>query len=310
MSRAPVVLLWGEDPFLLRETALGILEWILPREVEGAEWRGGETADLSPPSLFGERRALLVTNARSLPEHALKEISSYLGSPEPDSPLVLCARVSERTKAPATLVKLVQAVGEVREVKLARKDLPGWLVDRAGKGELALAPDGAAALVETLGEDAATLDQALRQLASAFPGERIGRELVAEQFSGLGEQRAWDLCDKAFDRDLSGAIRALRSMLEAREEGLMILGAIAARLRDLLKVRALPDRMPPAELAKAAGLRFDWQARRYREQAKRFSLDELIRLHGLVTEADRTLKSGAGDEVVMPALVAAIAGEG
>jgi DNA polymerase-3 subunit delta len=308
VSKAPVVLLWGEDGFLLREAALGILEGIGPREVDASEWRGGETADLSTPSLFGERRALLVTDARSLPEHAMAELASYLEAPAPDAPLVLCAQVGERAKAPAALTKLVQAAGEVKEVKLARKDIPGWLVDRARKGDLALAPEGAVALVETLGEDTAALDQALQQLASAFPGERIGRKQVAEQFSGLGEQRAWDLCDKAFAKDLPGAVRALASMLEAREEGLLILGAIASRLRDLLKVKGLPDRMPPAELAKAAGLRFDWQARRYREQARRFSLDELILLHGLVTEADRTLKSGAGDEVVMPALVAAIAG--
>jgi DNA polymerase III delta subunit len=66
--------------------------------------------------------------------------------------------------------------------------------------------------------------------------------------------------------------------------------------------------MPPAALAKAAGLRFDWQARRYREQARRFSMDELVALHARVADADRALKSGAEDDVVLPVLVAAIAG--
>jgi DNA polymerase III delta subunit len=65
--------------------------------------------------------------------------------------------------------------------------------------------------------------------------------------------------------------------------------------------------MPPAELAKRAGLRFEWQARRYQRQAARFSVAQLVRLHERITEADRALKSGASGDTVMPALVVAIA---
>ena len=132
---------------------------------------------------------------------------------------------------------------------------------------------------------------------------------MAKQFRGLGDQHVWDLCDKAFARDLPGAMRSLQTLLHGRDDALMILGGIASRLRDLLRVRALPDRMPLAELAERAGLRFDWQARRYREQARRFSMEELVDIHAGIAEADRALKSGATDDVVLPVLVARIAGE-
>ena len=304
-----VHLLWGEDDFLLREAAFSLLGEIQPREVDAAEWQGGELADLATPSLFGERRALLVTGCRSLPDEAVRELTAYLSSPDRDSPLVLLARVGERAKAPASLVKLVQPVGVVREIKLARKDLGGWVAARAKAQQLNIAPEGTAALVETIGEDPAALDQALDQLASAFPGQHLTREMVAEQFRGLGDQHVWDLCDKAFARDLPGSMRSLQTLLEGRDDGLMILGGIASRLRDLLRVRALPERLPPAELAHRAGLRFEWQARRYREQARRFSPDELLRIHDGIAQADRALKSGATEDVVLPVLVAQIAGE-
>ena len=308
--KPPVHLLWGEDAFLLRGAALEIVgPDVQPREVDGAEWQGGETADLATPSLFGERRALVVGECRALPDGALRELGAYLAAPDPDAPLVLCATVPERGKVPAALAKLVEGIGTVREVKLTRKDLPGWLGGRARLRGVDLAPDGATMLVETLGEDPAALDQALEQLAAAFAGRRLTRELVAEQFRGLGEQHIWDLCDRAFGRDPQGAMRSLRSLLEARDDPLMILGGIAARLRDLLRVRSLPERLPAAEVAKAAGLRFDWQARRFREQARRYSLEELVELHGLVVEADRALKSGASEEVVLAVLVGRIAGE-
>jgi DNA polymerase-3 subunit delta len=306
---SPVSLLWGEDEFLLREAALELLDDLQPVEVDGGLWQGGETADLATPSLFGERRALLVSNAKALPDEGVRELARYLEAPDPGAPLVLVAVVGDRAKAPAALVKLVKGVGAVTEVKIQRKELPGWLLKRATAKGLDLAPDGAAALVDTLGEDPGALERALEQLATAFSGERITREIVARQFRGLGEQHVWDLCDRAFSRDLPGAMRSLRTLLEAGEAGLMLLGAITSRLRDLIRVASLPERLAPADAARQAGLRFDWQVRRYRQQAKRFSAEDLAGLHERIAWADRALKSGATDDVVLPMLVAAIAGE-
>ncbi len=307
-QRSPVSLLWGEDPFLLREAALELLGDVRATEVDGAEWRGGETSDLATPSLFGERRGLLVTDAKRLPEEAMAELRDYLAGPDPEAPLVLLAVVGERAKAPAALVKLVQGVGEVHEIRVQRRDLPGWLRQRAKAKGLPLAPEGAAALVERLGEAPAALEQALDQLATAFPGERITADVVARQFRGLGDQHVWDLCDKAFSRDLGGSMRSLRTLMAGREDPLLVLGGIASRLRDLLRVRSLPERLPPAELAGRAGLRFEWQARRYRDQARRFGIEELVRLHERVAWADRALKSGASEDLVLPIVVAEIAG--
>jgi DNA polymerase III subunit delta len=307
-AKAPVSLLWGEDAFLLREAAFDLLGDLRPTEVDGAEWQGGETADLATPSLFGERRALVVSNAKALPEEGVRELGRYLEAPDPDAPLIVLAVVGERAKAPAALAKLVKDVGTLTEVKIQRKELPAWIMRRAKTKELDLAPDGAAALVETLGEEPGELDQALDQLASAFGGQRVTREIVARQFRGLGEQHVWDLCDKAFARDLPGAMRSLRTLLENGDAGLLILGSITARLRDVVRVKALPERMSQADAARAAGLRFEWQVRRYRDQARRFSQEELAEIHEVIAWADRAMKSGATEDVVLPLVVTQIAG--
>ena len=104
-KRAPVVLLWGEDGFLLREAALDLLGGVRPVEVEAREWRGGELADLATPSMFGEQRALMVTDARRLSKAALDEIAAYLRDPLPEAALVLVAEVSERASVPAALLR-------------------------------------------------------------------------------------------------------------------------------------------------------------------------------------------------------------
>lgn len=303
-----ITLLWGEDAFLLREAALALTQGMRLTEVDGAEWQGAELQDLATPSLFGEPRALIISDARSLPKSAMEGLAAYLQGPAPDAPLVICAQVGDRAKVPAALDKLVKPVGTVRQVAIPRKELEPWLMQRAKVLGVDLGAPGARALVETLGPEPGQLVGALSQLGDAFAGSKITPALVAQQFRGLGEQKVWDLCDRAFGRDLAGAMRSLRSIEEGGDDALKTLGGVAARLRDLMRVRALPDRTPPAQVAKAAGLRFDWQARRYQQQARRYSMEQLVALHGLVTDADRALKSGATGDIVMPRLVAAIAG--
>jgi DNA polymerase-3 subunit delta len=308
VKTSPVTLLWGEDAYLVREAALALLGETKAIEVDAAEWQGGELQGLATPSLFGEPRALLVNDARTLRKETLDEIARYLASPDPDATLVLACVIAERGKLPVGLQKLVEPVGEVRKVDIPRRELEPWLVARAKGSGLDLAIPGARALVETLGPEPGQLVAALEQLQDVFAGQRVGPREIAQQFRGLGEQKTWDLCDRAFGKDLPGAIRSLRTIEEGGDDPLMVLGGIAARLRDLLKVRALPDRMPPAQVAKEAGLRFDWQARRYQQQARNFSMTQLVTLHDHITEADRALKSGATGDVVMPMLVTAIAG--
>src|SRR5262245_43333191 len=116
--RVPVVLFWGEDDFLLREAALTSLGEIHPTEVDAGEWRGGELQDLATPSLFGEARALLVTDCRSLPKDAVAELAAYLAAPDPSAPLLLACTVAERGKPPAALVKLIEPIGEIRQVQV------------------------------------------------------------------------------------------------------------------------------------------------------------------------------------------------
>jgi DNA polymerase-3 subunit delta len=304
---APVRLLWGEDAFLLREAALQALGDRHAVEVSAEEWQGSELQDLATPSLFGEPRALLITGAKALSKDALAELAAYLQAPDPNAPLLLACTVAERGKPPAALVKLIEPVGQIVQVQIGRKDLEPWLVQRAKASGADLTGPGARILVETLGEDAGQLVAAVEQLSSAFGRERIGPAEVLRQFRGLGEQKTWDLCDRAFGKDLPGAMRSLRAIEEAGDEAIMVLGGISSRLRDLIKVRSLPPRTAPAAAAKQAGLRFEWQARRYQQQAANFSMDELVRIHGLVAEADGTLKSGGAADVVMPALIASIA---
>jgi DNA polymerase III subunit delta len=303
-----VALVWGESDFLVREAALALFGRARPAVVDASDWRPGLVADLAALSLFGEERALLLTGAEELAKEALAEVARHAADPPPATHLVLATQVGSRAKGPPRPV--AKAVGErasVHRAVVERRDLPGWVRGRARAQGLRVDAPGVAALIETIGEDPAALDQAVRQVASVNPPGGLTRDSVVAQFRGFGERRVWEVCDAAFTGNARTALRSLAGMLESREEPLVILGGIASRLRDLIRVRSLPPGLPRGEVARAAGLRFEWQARRYLEQAKRYSEESLSRLHGDLVEADGTLKQGGSGEVVLPILVTRIA---
>jgi DNA polymerase-3 subunit delta len=305
----PVVLIWGESDFLLREAAQRLFEGVRPTEVEAVGWRPGLTADLATPSLLGETRAMLVTGLQAAPSEALEEISRYALEPNPESRLVLTYVVSARAKGPpAKVLKPLQGRSRIERIAIDRKELPRWVMERARKLDLKATPAGATALVETVGEDPGVLGQSVAQLADAFREEGLTPATVATQFRGFGERRIFELCDAAFGGNARDALRYLAAMLGAREQPLAILGGVAARVRDLLRVRSLPPAMPLKAVAREAGLRFDWQARRYREQAGRYEPEELADIHRRVVAADAQLKQGGQGDVVLTMLVTRIAG--
>ena len=294
---APVTLLWGEDEFLLREAALAASGDRTPTEVDAGEWQGGELQDFATPSLFGEaerlidhRRPLALQGrhggARRLPRGARPRRAA--------GDLLSGRRTRQGPGGPPEAGEAGRHGHPGGDRPQGARALARRSRDEAG---VDLQVPGARALVETLGEEPGQLVAALQQLAGAYPGQKITPQIVAQQFRGLGEQKVWDLCDRAFSKDLPGAIRSLKSIEEGGDDPLKTLGGIASRIRDLIKVRALPDRTSPAQVAKEAGLRFDWQARRYQQQARNFSMAQLLALHGRITDADRALKSGGTGDV-------------
>jgi DNA polymerase III subunit delta len=309
-DRPAVALVWGESAFLVREAAQELFGGRRPVVIPAREWAPGGTADLATPSLFGEPRDVLVTDAQDLDEEAIAEIVRYAERPEASATLILAAVTGARAKGPPrSLAAPLKGRAEVRRAVVERRELPGWVAARATRVHgVTIEPRAAAALIDTIGEDASALDQALAQLAAGRAGERVTVDLVRDQFRGFGDRRVWELTDAAFSRDPARALRTLTGLLAAREEPLMILGGIASRLRDLIRVRSVPPRTPPAEVARRAGLRFDWQARRFAEQARRFSETELRAIHGRIVEADGLLKQGGAGEVVLSMVVLAIAG--
>ena len=229
----------------------------------------------------GPRHPLAVRRAAGAARHRLSEpvegrrsASSrpIFRSPDPAAPLVLACTVAERGKPPAALLKMVDPVGERSRCRYARKELEPWLVQRAKAAwHRAHAAGRAGAGRRRSVRTSPSSRRRLNQLGGAFEGRRSPRRRCTSSSAVSASRRRGTCATARSARTCPGAIRVAPLDRGERRRGVMVLGGIAARVRDLIRVRALPDRTPPAQVAKQAGLRFDWQARRYQQQARNFT---------------------------------------
>ena len=293
----------------MREAALARLGDVRATEVDAGEWQGGELQDLATPSLFGEARALLVTDAGRSPKDALGELGRYLAAPDPDATLVICCQVAERGKVAGGPPEAGEAGrhDHARSRSRARSSSPGSPVGRRRLG-VDMRPAGARALVETLGRSRPARRGPPAAGVARSQARRSRPQIVAQQFRGLGEQKAWDLCDRAFAKDLPGAIRSLTSI----EAGRRRRAEDAGRHRQPAPRSDQGSRAARPHAAGAGregrpGSGSSGRPRRYQQQARNFSMAQLLGPARAHHRRRSRAEVGRDRRRGMPVLIAAIA---
>jgi DNA polymerase III subunit delta len=115
----------------------------------------------------------------------------------------------------------------------------------------------------------------------------------------------WALVNAINDRNLKEPLRILRDCFDPREGGLMMLGAIAWSVRQLLSFALARKRgVGIDEAGRASGMFQPQRAREADQRLKKLSIAELTRWMSLIAETDTALKgSKRPGEVVMETLI-------
>jgi DNA polymerase-3 subunit delta len=173
-----------------------------------------------------------------------------------------------------------------------------FVATEARRRRLSLGPGAADALAEAVGAHGLRLASELEKASLlAGPGQRVTREHVLEAVSSVADDKLWDLTDATFEGRSADALAALAGLRNAGVPAPVVLGALAAQLRKLLRARAGE---PPSGHPLAV--------RRIEAQARRHSLARLGAGLRAAAEADERLK-GRGSlptELVLERLVLAL----
>lgn len=310
-ERPPVLLITGPEELLLQREANRVLAAYREEaggELDVADLRAPELADgplpdLRTGSLFGAPRAVVIREAQALPAEAARALAAELDGSPPEALVVLVATSLGRIQ---TLAKRVKEAGGRIDVAPPREfDERGWrklVTDELARHERRIDDQAVEALLERAGTNVSAIAEKAAQVAAGAPDGPITAEQVERFVVGHGSRGSFAVADAMCDREPQRALTLLRGVLASGDEPVMVLGALAYRVRTLVAVAADLD-------AKAAGLRLsDKQRGRLQGVRRNFGPGELTAAFRVLADADAEMKGGElPDELVLERAVLVIA---
>ncbi|MEI7659182.1 MAG: DNA polymerase III subunit delta [Actinomycetes bacterium] len=256
----------------------------------------GDIADALAPSLFSERRALIIRDLQDLPEESRDEVTRYLDSPDATTTVIFVHKGGVKGKALLDAIKKVKpeiiACEPIKKEAEKEEFVRNLFLDQKRKAT----PGAVAALVGALGNDLRELQSAVSQIAADAPAGAIDELIIDKFHQGRVETTGFDVADATLDGNLSGALIALRSAIETGTDPVMITSAIASSLRSLAKVSGVNRGAKSFELAGQLGMA-PWQIDKARRQLNRWSPAQIADAVGAIAQADAEVKGAASDPI-------------
>jgi len=256
----------------------------------------GDISDALAPSLFSERRALIIKDLQDLPEESRDEISRYLPEPDATTTVIFVHKGGVKGKALLDAIKKIKP--EIIACEPLKKDaekeqfVKELFLDSGRKAS----PGAVVALVGALGGDMRELQQAVSQIALDAPAGVIDEKYIDEFHQGRVETTGFDVADATIDGNLPTALISLRSAIETGTDPVMVTSAIASALRSLAKVSGSASGAKSFELAGQLGMA-PWQIDKARRQLQGWTPRALSKAVQAIALADAQVKGAATDPI-------------
>lgn len=297
---APVTVAVGQEELLLDRAVAQVVAAARAadadtdvRELTSADLQPGTLAELTSPSLFAERKVVVVRGAQDLAADTVKDVKAYLPNPAEEITLVLLHAGGAKGKG---LLDAARKAG-AREVDCPKMTKPA---DRLAfvRGEFRTAgrsatPEACQALVDAIGSDLRELASACSQLAADVEGT-IDDAVVARYYTGRAETSSFTVADRAVEGRAAEALEALRWALGTGVAPVLLTSALAQGVRAIGKLASAPRGARPGDLARELGMP-PWKVDRVRQQMRGWTPDGVAAALGAVAAADAAVKGGGDD---------------
>lgn len=310
---APVTIAVGQEDLLLDRAVQQVVAAARAadadtdvRDLTPDQLQPGTLAQLTSPSLFAERKVVVVRAAHDLSADTIKDVKAYLGSPAEEITLVLLHAGGAKGKG---LLDAARKAG-AREVACPKMTKPA---DRLAfvRGEFRAVgrsetPEACQSLVDAIGSDLRELASACSQLTADVEGT-IDEAIVARYYTGRAEASSFTVADRAVEGRAAEALEALRWAIATGVAPVMITSALAQGVRAIGKLASAPRGARPGDLARELGMP-PWKIDRVRQQIRGWSADGVATALRAVAAADAGVKGGGDDpEYALEKAVVAIA---
>lgn len=256
----------------------------------------GEISDALSPSLFSERRALILRDLQDLTEDAKVEITRYLDQTDPTLTLVLVHKGGVKGKALLDQIKKSKpeliACEPLKKESEKEEFVKNLFLDLGRKA----APGAVSALVNATGTDLRELSAAVSQLAADTPAGVIEESHVNKYHQGKIETTGFDVADKVMEGNFAESLITLRHAITTGTDPVMITSAIASSLRGIAKVSGTNRAQKSFELAGELAMA-PWQIDKARRQLNGWNANTLTAAVEAIAKCDAQVKGGASDPI-------------
>lgn len=296
-----VTLVTGKEEFLNERTVVAVRAAVRAHDPEAeladtgaADLTLATLGELAAPSLFSSIRCVVVRGLENLPDESVEGLLGYAAAPADDVALVLVHGGGPKGSGVLTKLRKLSAVTESKSGELRPSELPAFVASEVRSHGSSIDQEGAALLVQAVGQDLRSLAAAAHQLTNDFAGAGLDVEKVRQYYGGRAEAKSFAVADAAFSGRRQAALEELRWALEGGTAAVLVTSAFAGGARGLARFKAAPGRMREADLAREVGVP-PWKLRTLREQARGWSDAGIARAIRAVAQADADIKGAATD---------------
>ncbi|MDR2615287.1 MAG: DNA polymerase III subunit delta [Oscillospiraceae bacterium] len=299
--------LYGEERYLLERSLEAMRLIILPGGDNGFDSRRFSGAP-APDELRSAVDTYPLLSERTLVEVTDYDFSSGLDAllpvlrelPEHVCLLFVCApggfRADKRTTAVKELFKLASVVEFGAQDAAA---VTSWIRSRFSDAGLTISDADAEYLAFAAGGYMAPLVSEIDKLAAHCEGTVIRRADIDALVERAPDAVSYSLTDALISRDFKTAANVLGELFAMREPPQKISYALTARMRALLLARLYIDRgLGVRDLMAAAGIRYEFQAKKVMAAARGATLESCREAVGLCCAAAFRLNDGGGQETL------------
>jgi len=309
-SSAPVYVFAGDEEFFIRE-ALSTLKAHVLKDTDTdtdlalVELSGNDITasalivELRQRSFFIKNKKLIILeNADNFVEENTKTLEKYLSAPSTCAILVLiCNKCDKRTK----LSGIIQKTGVFVDCKKIKEyHVQNWVISRARHYEKTMNAKAAKQLTENVGNNLAILDKQIEKL-SIYKSDKktIDEKDVGVLVSADRDRTVFEFTEAIAQKDISRSLKILSQLLTHGENSVKIITLLSWQIKRLWRARQLLERgVDEQYIVKELNL-VPFFKKRFFEQVKLFTKEDLMRKHAYLLETDVKSKTSTFDKQML-----------
>ena len=299
MALNPLLLIHGGESVLADRAlaeALGLRADFERTILDGAGLELGRFGEAVAPSLFADKRVLVLKDLQDVTSEVQEEIESLFDQLDPNLHLIFIHKGGVKGKG--LLDKIKKRKPEVITCEPMKKaaDKEEFVREEFARHGRKISSGAVTALVDATGSDTRELAAACSQIAFDTNAGKavVDEDDIAKYYQGRIEATGFDVADATLAGNPTAALVALRNALDSGTDPVMIVSALTSSIRTLAKVSGAPRNANAFQLAGSLGLA-PWQIDKARRQLSKWSPALIAFSVQELAKADVAIKGAEAD---------------